>query len=75
MLKTVTGVYENGEIQLAESPQVTGRARVIVTFLDETGVDLRSHGIDEEAAAELRWRLKGMAEDWNRPEMSVYDAL
>lgn len=63
MLKTVTGVYENGQIQLAESPQGAGRAQVIVTFLAE------------EAAAELRWRLKGIAEDWDRPETSVYDPL
>jgi hypothetical protein len=75
MLKTVTGVYENGQIELAETPQVTGRARVIVTFLDDAGVDLRAHGIDEEAATDLRWRLNTMAEDWDRPEMSVYDAL
>ena len=35
MLKTVTGVDENGHFELAESPQVIGWARVIVTFLDK----------------------------------------
>lgn len=36
-------------------------------------VDLRERGIDEAQAADLRARLKTFAEDWNRPEMSVYD--
>jgi len=37
-------------------------------------VDLRARGIGEAQAADLRARLKTMAEDWNRPEMDIYDA-
>jgi hypothetical protein len=36
-------------------------------------VDLRRRGIDAHAAAELRGSLQQFAEDWNSPEMSVYD--
>lgn len=74
MLTTVEGVYHDGKIELAESPvNVTGTARVIVTFLESGTVDLRARGIDEEQAADLRARLKTFAEDWESEEMSVYD--
>lgn len=36
-------------------------------------VDLRSRGISEAQGADLRARLKTFAEDWERPEASVYD--
>lgn len=43
--------------------------------LDELGhaVDLRTRGIGEAQAADLRSRLSTFAEDWNRPEMDIYD--
>jgi cell division FtsZ-interacting protein ZapD len=40
MLKTVAGIYENGQIQLSELPQeVSDRAQVLVTFLEPGNVD------------------------------------
>ena len=36
-------------------------------------VDLRAHGISREQAADLRARLMPFAEDWERPEMDIYD--
>ena len=36
-------------------------------------VDLRSRGINEAVAADIRTRLKPFAEDWERPEASIYD--
>ncbi len=36
---------------------------------------LAERGIDVGRAAELRSRLQTFAEDWNRPEMAVYDEL
>jgi len=36
-------------------------------------VDLHARGISEAQAADLRARLKTFAEDWERPEASVYD--
>lgn len=36
-------------------------------------VDLRGQKIDPAQAAELRARLAAFADDWNEPEMDVYD--
>jgi uncharacterized protein (DUF3084 family) len=38
-----------------------------------SAVALHDHGIDEVQAADLRSRLKTFAEDWERPEASIYD--
>ena len=75
MLKSIEGVFRNGKIEFLEepSPQEDG-ARVVVTFLpSRRPVDLRERGIDPAQAAELRTRLRAFAEDWDRPEMDVYD--
>lgn len=78
MLATVEGVYRNGKVELIEVPKelpVNGgtEIRVIVTFLPSPYVDLRERGIDEDQAADLRARLTTFAEDWNSPEMDIYD--
>ena len=48
-------------------------------FIDEgskkKAIYLQSRGINREQAANLRARLQSFAEDWNCPEMDVYDAL
>lgn len=36
-------------------------------------VDLRARGIGEAQAGNLRARLQTFAEDWDRPEASIYD--
>ncbi len=75
MLTSVQGVYRNGKIELTERPRdVRDETRVIVTFLQPSFIDLRTRGIDEARAAELRARLAAFAEDWDSPEMSVYDS-
>ncbi len=74
MLTSIQGVYRNGKIELEEVPaNVQEETPVIVTFLKKNEVDLRAHGIDEEQAAELRARLAAFAEDWDAPEMDIYD--
>ena len=40
---------------------------------DYRAVDLRSRGISETQASDLRARLKTFAEDWDRPEAAIYD--
>ncbi|MBC8181081.1 hypothetical protein H8E88_08155 [candidate division KSB1 bacterium] len=35
--------------------------------------DLQTRGIDKKQAAELRARLATFAEDWDSPEMDIYD--
>ncbi len=76
MLPTVEGVYRNGKVELLENPPAVAEARVIVTFLPAKNVvDLRGRGIDDAGAAELRARFQAVADDWDRPEMDVYDDL
>jgi len=58
-----------------EPAPADAEGRVIVTFLAANSVSLAERGIDAAQAAELRHRLGTFAEDWDRPEMDVYDAL
>jgi hypothetical protein len=78
MATTVRGVYREGKVELSEVPNdVREEARVIVTFVDSgqksTGIDLRSRGIDEAEAARMRASLAAFAEEWDSPEMDIYD--
>ena len=74
MLVSVQGVYRHGKIELIEQPRMMrDETRVVVTFLESGFIDLRTHGIAEKQAAELRARLATFTEDWDSPEMSVYD--
>lgn len=70
---TVEGTYKDGKVKLSEKPARINQARVLVTFLTSTGVDLRARGISRRQAADLRARLRSMSEDWERPEMDIYD--
>ncbi|MBI3465871.1 MAG: hypothetical protein HY000_22870 [Planctomycetes bacterium] len=70
---TVEGIYRNGRVELLQQPAGQGEARVLVTFLEPREIDLRARGISEEQAADLRSRLRTFADDWDRPEMDVYD--
>ena len=74
MLKSVEGVYRDGKIELTELPgEVCNETRVIVTFLATYHIDLQARGIDEAQAAELRAQLGTFTEEWNSPEMDLYD--
>lgn len=74
MLPSFQGIYRNGKIEFIEPPiNINGEIRVIVTFLEPHGIDLQSKGIDMEHAADLRARLATFAEDWDSPEMDIYD--
>lgn len=75
MLNSVEGVYRDGKVELLEPPPPNAAGRVLVTFLSAGVVDLAAHGIDEHQAADLRRRLAAFSDDWNRPEMDIYDAL
>lgn len=75
MLKSVAGIYREGKIELLESPPANVEGKVIVTFLNPNSVDLADKGIDDRQAADLRQRLRAFTEDWDRPEMDVYDAV
>jgi len=74
MLKSIEGVYRDGKVELAELPAgVRDEARVIVTFLESDYVDLQTRGIQPAQAAVLRERLSTFAEDWDSPDMDMYD--
>ena len=74
MSKTIEGVYRKGKIELSETPNdVCEGTRVVVTFLSPGAIDLRARGIDAAEAAEMRARLASFAEDWESPEMDIYD--
>lgn len=74
MLISIEGIYRNGRVELAESPNnVPEGTCVIVTFVRLNDIDLESQGIDREQAKALRASLATFSDDWNSPEMSVYD--
>ena len=74
MLRSVEGVYRDGRIELNDLPEdVRDETHVIVTFLEANHRDLRERGIDAAQAVELRAQLGAFAEEWDSPEMTIYD--
>ncbi|MCZ7670969.1 MAG: hypothetical protein M5U34_29400 [Chloroflexi bacterium] len=74
MLTAIQGIYRSGKIQLTEvPPNIRDDTPVIVTFLTSGTIDLSTRGIDEAQAADLRTRLTTFAEEWDSPEMDIYD--
>jgi len=83
MLQTVEGIYRNGKVEVLEAPSKIMESRVIITFLDENGqknvpegeIKLEELGITRQDAAELRASFETFAEDWELPEMDIYDRM
>jgi hypothetical protein len=76
MVKSVEGIYRHGKVELVEPLTEAEGSRVIVTWVRPPEVvSLRERGVDEVQAADLRQRLATFVEDWDRPEMAVYDEL
>ena len=74
MSKTIEGIYRNGKIELSETPDgVCDGTRAVVVFLPPGAIGIGEHGIDTLQAAKLRARFSTFVEDWESPEMSVYD--
>lgn len=74
MVLSVEGVYRDGKVELSEQPkEIQNETKVLVTFMNQGEVDLSSVGIDQEQAKDLRARLSTFEEEWERPEMDVYD--
>jgi len=74
MLKSIEGVFRNGAVELKEIPEnVDEGMSVIVTFLNASKINLQARGIDKPQAADLRARLQTFAEEWESPEMDIYD--
>ncbi len=49
--------------------------RLAEIAVQDAAVELHDRGIGEAQAADLRARLKTFAEDWERPEASIYDEI
>ena len=74
MLISVEGIYRNGSIELIEKPDnVPEGTCVIVTFVRSSEIDLASQGIDRKQAEVLRASLETFSDDWDSPEMTIYD--
>jgi len=87
MLRSIEGVYRGGQIPrdvheetyviitFLESSKIDLRRRGIDkgTDIESSEIDLRAKGIDKAQAIDLRARLATFAEDWESPEMNIYD--
>lgn len=69
---TIEGIYKDGKIELLETVSEVKQAKVLVTFLENSDVDLQTLGISKEEAAELREKFAAF-EDWNDPALDVYN--
>lgn len=72
MLKTLTGTYRKGKVQLAETPPDVEEAPVLVTFLTE-GNGGQPPQLTPAEIAELRGKLGAWEQDWDAPGMEAYD--
>ena len=74
MHMSLEGVFRSGRVELTEPVSgIEDETRVIVTFLSPNYIELRGCGIPEEQAARIREQLASFAEEWESPEMDIYD--
>jgi hypothetical protein len=69
---TVEGVYKNGKVELLGDVPALADTKVLVTFLNNSDVSLKTLNIDEAEAAELKDRLATF-DDWNDPALDIYN--
>jgi hypothetical protein len=69
---TIEGIYKNGQVVLSEMPNLS-ESKVLITFLATQEINLAERGINETQAFELKSKLSSIANDWNDPEMDIYD--
>ncbi|MEH2042711.1 hypothetical protein [Nostoc sp.] len=73
-MTSVEGTYRNGRVELTEQPtDIDEGTQVIVTFMRSSEIDLASQGINKAQAEILRSHLGNFADEWDTPEMSIYD--
>ena len=82
---TITGIvagaadFSNNLLELAEKLSIQiefnqqHQSHYLPPSMSEQQIDLAAHGIDKEQAEILRASLTTFADDWNSPEMSLYD--
>ncbi len=69
---TVEGIYKDGKIELLETVSEVKQAKVLVTFLENSDIDLQTLDINETQAKELREKFSSF-EDWNDSSLDVYN--
>ena len=69
---TAEGIYKDGKIELLETVSKVKQSKVLITFLESSDIDLRTLGISQEEASELREKFATF-EDWNDPALDVYN--
>ncbi|MGI8638966.1 MAG: hypothetical protein ACR2MG_03340 [Pyrinomonadaceae bacterium] len=69
---TVEGIYKDGKIELLEKVSDVEQAKVLITFLENSDIDLKTLEISEKEAGELRAKFAAF-EDWNDPALDVYN--
>ncbi len=69
---TVEGIYKDGKIELLETVSKVKQSKVLITFLESSDIDLRTLGISQEEASELREKFATF-EDWNDPALDAYN--
>lgn len=75
MLKSIEGVFRNGQVELLEQPPELKESRVIVTFLPDGSAAGQPPAFTPEELADLRGRFEAWEDDWNAPGMEAYDEL
>lgn len=74
MLKTITGIYQQGKINISQYPEnIKEGTQVIITFLESNQIDLESRGINKQEAQNLRENLSIFEDDWTKEDMNIYD--
>ena len=73
MKRSIAGVYRDGKVELTKVPADVPEGTRVTVMFPETAYDLGELGIDESQAADLRGRLRTFAEDWESPDMDIYE--
>ena len=74
MSQQLTGIYRQGYIELREKPcHLSDETQVFITLSESHDLPLNTQEITPEQAQQLRHSLASFAEEWNSPEMSIYD--
>ena len=68
------GVFRNGRVEFPELPEgVPDETDAVVTFVSKDATELERLGITRGQAEEFRFGLGAGIEDWNSPEMDIYN--
>jgi len=62
-----------GQVYAGLSEQEVAEVEKIALTQSHQGIALKNYGINPVQAAELRASLASFADEWNQPEMDVYD--